>query len=348
MAFTNSNIWTRLTNWEYWPLPIVYIPIYLYWFILSVRARSFFFFTASNPGIEYGGMLGESKIKIMDTLPSELIPVTEFIDANTSSDEIQSIMAKLGLAFPVVIKPDIGERGWQVSIIYSKAALDRYSETNKVNLLLQEYIDLPVELGVFYYRFPGTKMGTVTSIVEKGMLMVEGDGTLSVHQLLRKNPRGKLQIDRLLKTNPELMEVVPAMGEIITVVPIGNHRLGTAFLDGNKYINEKIIRQFNDISAKIDGFYFGRFDLRCKSIQELEAGKMKIMELNGAGAEPAHIYHPGASIWKAYRVLLHHWKVMFQISLINHKRGIPYLSLKDGIEAIRKLKKYNQHKIPYS
>jgi len=348
MAFIKSNFWVRFTNWEYWPLPLVYIPIYIYWFILSIKAGSFFFFTASNPGIEYGGMLGESKIKIMEALPPELIPVTEFITASTSSEMIQSIMTKRGLKYPVIFKPDIGERGWQVEIINNNTELDQYLNENKVNLLLQEYIDEPVELGIFYYRFPGEKKGKVTSIVEKEMLKVQGDGSSSILQLLQKNPRGKLQIKRLLKTRPELMSKIPDTDEVVTVVPIGNHRLGTAFLDGNNYINEKINDLFDQISIKIKGFYFGRFDIRCKSIKDLERGKMKIMELNGAGAEPAHIYHPGASIWKAYHVLFHHWKVMFQISLMNHNHGIPYLKFKDGMKAISELKKYNRNKSPYS
>ena len=34
----------KLFNWEYWPFHFVYGPIYLYWFWLCARARSFFFF----------------------------------------------------------------------------------------------------------------------------------------------------------------------------------------------------------------------------------------------------------------------------------------------------------------
>lgn len=344
MALTYSNFWIRLTNWEYWPMPVVYIPIYIYWFWLSIRAKSFFFFTASNPGIEFGGMLGESKMKIMNILPTELIPKTIYISASSTPDQVDSLMTKHQLTYPIILKPDIGERGWQVELIKHRNALNDYIHSNNVNLLLQEYIDKPVELGVFYYRFPREDKGRITSIVEKGLLKVTGDGTSSVHQLLQVNPRGKLQIKRLLKTRPQLMAKVPLKDEEFTVVSIGNHRLGTAFLDGNKYINDKITKVFDQISNHIKGFYFGRFDLRCRSIQDLEQGKMKILELNGAGAEPAHIYHPGASIWTGYQVLFHHWKIMFQISLINHNGGIPYLRFSEGMKAIRSLMRYNRQK----
>jgi len=98
------------------------------------------------------------------------------------------------------------------------------------------------------------------------------------------------------------------------------------------------------VSKKIDGFYFGRFDLRCKSIEALKQGEMKIMELNGAGAEPAHIYHPEASLWNAYKVLFTHWKAMYEISVINHKSGTPYLSFIEGIRVVKNIKKYNKLK----
>ena len=71
---------------------------------------------------------------------------------------------------------------------------------------------------------------------------------------------------------------------------------------------------------------------------------MKIMELNGAGAEPAHIYHPNSSLWTAYKVLLSHWKVMYDISVINHKKGIPYLTLKEGMQVVKNINNYNKLK----
>ncbi len=346
MAFSISNFIIRLRSWEYWPLPVVYIPIYIYWFFLSIRARSFFYFTASNPGIEYGGMLGESKIKIMDILPDDVIPKTIFIPSTNTANEIQHLINTNGLAYPVILKPDIGERGWQVEIINSKEELDQYIDLNRVNLLLQEYVNEPVELGVFYYRLPNEEHGRVTSIVEKKLLAVTGDGKSTVIELLRMSPRGKLQVNRLSETQPELNERVPGLNEQIVVVPIGNHRLGTAFLDSNKYINQKIHNVFDVLSKNIEGFFFGRFDIRCSSIEQLEKGKMKIMELNGAGAEPAHIYNPGSSLWSAYKVLLFHWKIMFQISVQNHKLGIPYLGFRAGINAIQDLRKYNKNKQP--
>ena len=64
----------KLFNWEYWPFHFVYGPIYLYWFWLCARARSFFFFNTSNPSIINGGFLMESKKEIYDLIPATCHP----------------------------------------------------------------------------------------------------------------------------------------------------------------------------------------------------------------------------------------------------------------------------------
>jgi hypothetical protein len=63
------NFMTRLTQWEYWPFEVIYLPIFVYWLWLSVKARSLFFFSAANPSIENGGMLGESKLRFSTGSP---------------------------------------------------------------------------------------------------------------------------------------------------------------------------------------------------------------------------------------------------------------------------------------
>jgi hypothetical protein len=110
-------------------------------------------------------------------------------------------------------------------------------------------------------------------------------------------------------------------------------------LNGNHLINNQLIEVFDKISQSIPGFYYGRYDIRCKSLNELYKGKeIKILELNGAGAEPGHIYDPQFPILKAYRVLFHHWKVLYQISKANHKRGTAYMGAKDALQTIMKIR----------
>lgn len=87
---------------------------------------------------------------------------------------------------------------------------------------------------------------------------------------------------------------------------------------------------FDRISKEMRQFYFGRFDLKCASLEDLSKGNVKILEVNGCGAEPAHIYQPGFSLWEAYGVLFTHWNNLYQISFQNRQRGVPYTSFREG------------------
>jgi len=201
-----------------------------------------------------------------------------------------------------------------------------------------------LEMGIFYYRMPNEKNGRVTSIVLKEMMTVTGDGQSSVEQLLLKNPRSYITINEIEKTSGDIFNYVPETGENVEVVPIGNHCRGTTFLNGNHLINDKIHSSIDEAAKTYPGFYYGRFDLRCESIEKLEQGKFKILELNGCGAEPSHIYQPGYPIFKAYRELLFHLDLMYKISKVNHEFGIPYMSFMEGLQLIRFLRNYNQNK----
>lgn len=333
-----SNFIIRLTHWEYWPFGIVQFPFFMYWLWLSLRARSILFFSASNPGILMGGMFGESKYQVLKLIPEQFIPKTVLVQYPFSYRQVLAILRENGFEFPVIFKPDLGERGFMVKRIFNEADVEAYVLKIKANFIIQEFIDLPVECGVFYTRFPNDRNGSVTSLVLKEMLTVTGNGVSTLQELILDKPRAKLQWGTLKEVYVEnLSEVIPAE-KTIELNAIGNHCLGTKFLSGEQYINEKLSNTFDDISKQINGFYFGRFDLRCARIEDLYEGKIKIMELNGCGAEPAHIYQPGFSLWKALGILTTHWKNMFEISVQNHKRGVPYLSLKEGKRIYKQFK----------
>ena len=89
----------------------MYIPIYFYWFWLSIKARSFFFFSTSNPSIENSGFIMESKKAIYDILPTNLHPKTILIKLHVPQNAITDIVTSQKLQFPLVAKPNIGERG---------------------------------------------------------------------------------------------------------------------------------------------------------------------------------------------------------------------------------------------
>ncbi|CAG4990695.1 hypothetical protein DYBT9275_00593 [Dyadobacter sp. CECT 9275] len=321
----------RLRSWEYWPFAVVYIPVFIYWLWLSIKARSFLFFSASNPSIESGGMLGESKIDILDLISDEYKPLTLFINRKTDRRDLPEKLRFAGLNFPVIAKPNAGERGWGVEKIADLNALEQYHSKTPVDYLIQEYIHYPLELGVFYYRMPDQPGGTVSSMVQKEFLSVTGNGRDNLAELILANDRAVLQWERLKVKYATSLTTVPGMHEKITLVSIGNHCLGTKFLNANHLITPALTAVFDRISLSVQGFYFGRYDLRCTGLEDLYQGKnIKIMELNGAGAEPAHIYQSGFSILEAWKVLLRHWHILYKISRFNNEKGTPYLTFKEA------------------
>jgi hypothetical protein len=336
--FWHSNFIIKLRSWEYWPFGIVQAPAFIYWLWLSLKARSLFFFSASNPGIPTGGMFGESKFDILKKIPAAVRPKAVKVTYPTPVEDITKIIRDNQFTFPVIFKPDIGERGWMVKRIKTFDDVKNYQAGIKCDFIIQEYIDLPMEFGIFYTRYPGRAEGNVTSVTMKEMLYVEGDGKQTLKDLILAKPRAKLHWTELEQIHAARLDEVLSKGERIELVSIGNHCLGTMFLNGNHLITEKLSAVFNRISRQVEGFYFGRYDLRAASVADLEEGRVMIMELNGCGAEPAHIYHPGSSFWKAVRVLLNHFNVMYQISIANNKLGVPFLSFSEGVRMYKKFK----------
>lgn len=337
--------WTRITNFEFWSFDLFYFPVKIYYLFLAIRSRSLFFFTASNPSIEFGGMLGEKKSEIFDLIPDQYIPVTRLFTPNVSVEEVLDFLEISGLSLPIIAKPDVGERGWMVAKIDSEDELRDYLKEIRVNFLVQEFIDYPVELGVFFIKIPGEKQGRVTSIVKKGFLNVTGDGTNTVQELLEQNVRAVLQVDFDSPDVQAKAKNIPGQGEEVLIESIGNHCRGTTFLNYNHWIDEELHATFNKISGQIEDFYFGRFDLRCASIESLRKVKdFKILELNGAGSEPGHVYHPGSSIFSAYRDILWHMKMLRRVSAANRKRGHHYWEFSDGLKKMREISAYNKQK----
>jgi len=333
----------KIFNWEYWPFHVVYFPLFFYWLWLSLKARSFFYFSAANPSIETGGMSGESKFEILKSIPEKFIPSTIFVRAGTDFIWLKEEIKRKSISYPLIVKPDIGERGNLVEKIKNETTLKEYWKKIKVNFLIQEFINFEVELGVFYYRHPDWENGIVSSVVKKDYLKVTGDGRSTIFELMTRYPRAAFQIKRLSSGNKAFMDYIPKADESIELEPIGNHCRGTTFLNGNDLIDERLTEVFDGISKKIEGFYYGRYDLKCRSIEDLKRGEnIKIVELNGVGAEPAHIYHPGYSIIEGYKALFSHWKHMYEISRKNKERGHSYMTLKEGWQRWKWIRKYNR------
>ncbi|MEO7767012.1 MAG: hypothetical protein ABIS01_06280 [Ferruginibacter sp.] len=327
----------KLTNWEYWPFNVVYMPIFVYWLWLMIKARSVFFFNAANPLIKNGGFLMESKKEIYDLIPQEYYPVTLFFEAGSLVDEVMDVMKTSGMDFPVIAKPDIGMRGLLVQKINSQHELTNYINTTGVNFLVQDFIEYENEVGIFYYRYPNEAKGKISGIVGKEFLSVTGDGSSTIEELLMNDQRFILQLAVLKETHATTLKRVLQKNEQHLLVPYGNHSRGSKFLDLSHLTDEKLVNVIDEVCKKVPEFYFGRIDIRYHTWEELKQGKnFSIIELNGAGSEPTHIYDPKHSIFFAWKEIIRHLDILHRISRINHKREkISYMKFASGIKMLK-------------
>jgi len=331
----------KLLNWEYWPFDVMYSPIYFVWFWFSLKAKSFFFFGSSNPTIKNAGFLMESKKEIDALLPENYKPLTLFFPFDTKPEIIIDSVREHKLNYPLIIKPDIGMQGKAVVKVNNAFELLSAASRFTVDFIIQPFIPFPKEMGIFYVRYPDAEYGKITGIVEKEFLTVTGDGVSTIEQLLNKTPRYILQLPVLRKTLGERMHVIPRKNEEEVLVPYGNHVRGSLFLDSTYKNNPQLEALIDKVCKSVNGFYYGRLDIRFNSFEELVADKnWSIIELNGAGSEPTHIYDPKHSLFFAWKEIIRHLKMLYEISMQNKKKGFTFLSYKEGKKMLRENSRY--------
>src|SRR5690606_33087737 len=96
---------------------------------------------------------------------------------------VQRFMADNGLTFPVVLKPDRGERGSGVVIARDVAAVEAALRDEPAAIVAQAYV-AGIEWGVFYVRRPTVAHGGIFAITDKRLVAVTGDGRSSLERLI--------------------------------------------------------------------------------------------------------------------------------------------------------------------
>lgn len=279
----------------------------------------------------------ESKKEIYDCIPQQYYPKTLLIKKQSLKEEIFELIKHSALTFPLIGKPDIGMRGLSVKKLENENDIFDYASASKVDFLLQEFIPFEQEVGIFYYRYPNETKGHISGIVGKEFLTVTGDGVSTIEELLSKDKRFILQIPALQKAYGQKLSEILKQDKNFLLVPYGNHARGAKFIDLSYLIDEQLTNTVDKICKQINGFYFGRMDVRYNTWEELKEGKnFGIVELNGAGSEPTHIYDPQHSILFAWKEIIRHWKILSHISRINHhKEKMPYMNFSSGMQMFR-------------
>ena len=319
----------RTVRWEFWPLWIFYTPVAVYVVILSLRHRGFTF-TAANPALPAGGFVGESKDEIYKLIArsSPARPhLLRHVRIPRQSDPEASYFAAVRfiidnrVSYPLVVKPDAGERGDGVTVVHDDTLLKKALSDATSNMLVQEHFD-GVEASVFYYRKPGEDNGQIFSLTEKVFPIVCGDGRSTLEELILCDRRAFVIAKKYFERNAGRLQWVPDAGETVRLVDICSHSKGAIFLDGERLRTPELETKIDEICRGIPGFHFGRFDLRAESFDDLKRGtKFTIIELNGVTSESTNIYDPRYSLTDAYRILFAQWRVAFEIGSENIQRG---------------------------
>jgi len=323
LFFTRLKIWWyKQTHFEFFSINKIYLPLLPYMLYQALFLRSWYWFSYVNPLIYRSGMFEQPKNSLLKQLPKKNTINSFLIPKNSSQEDIEKKIIQSEISFPVVIKPDSGYRGIGIYKAENKQELFEIYQPS-FNFLVQEFTTRLHEFAVFYVRYPNEDTGTVISLVEKEFMSFIGDGNKTLFDLIMNHPRAWLYIERMSEIySPTQLHAVVPVGETVKASFIGSHNGGTIFYDKRSFITQKLSQQFDQLTKNIPEFYYGRYDVKADSIQDLEDGNFKILELNSAHAEPVHMYDPKTSIMDGYRIIFKNWFIMAKIAHQNKQRGI--------------------------
>lgn len=323
-----NTVFQRVVKWEFWPAWLFYSPVALFCAYLGLRYRGFSLPTAANLNQRNGGIIGESKIEILQTLMATSPDLTSdgyLVPAGPLSERIEKIRDtcyRNEVCFPFVLKPDAAQRGSGFKKVQSLEEAEQYLAQVSVPIVLQRYVAGPKEAGIFYYRFPAESKGHIFGITRKQFPFVIGDGARTLRELIMADSRARWIAPTYLERFATEADQLLVRGECVRLVEAGNHCQGCIFQDGSDLYTEELRARFDEISQRLPGFFIGRYDIRYTSDDELRAGKgFQIIELNGAASEATNIYDECNSLWWAYATLYHQWKLVYQIGAANRRLG---------------------------
>ncbi len=271
-----------------------------------------------NPGMShYSGMIDIPKSEINKNLPKKYLPKTLLCEKQNQTmtpwKTVLSFVEKIG-KYPVMCKPNMGERSSNVQYIMNEAELRTYFDDSAADFLVQEYCDYDNEFGISVEK---TENGTFTivSLVKKEMPFVVGDGHSSVETLIKKLSLPADQ-KKKIKENAASAEKAstPKKGEIVPIVRTASISLGTKIIDIRDQITPELETVISKTLTNYQGVHVGRYDIRANSLAEIGQGKFKIIEFNGTNGIPMHVYDDKFSVKEKYEQLETYFVIYNKIS----------------------------------
>ncbi|MCA9292502.1 MAG: alpha/beta fold hydrolase [Phycisphaerales bacterium] len=343
---------------EFWPMWLFYVPLVPWMAWLSLRYRGVLVFTCANPGFpEGGGVIGEQKSRILAGFSAnqrDVLPVVRLDpgDPETRVAALDRAMtdASCGIdGYPVVLKPEEGQRGFAVRIIEDRAEAIAYFNEMPAPAIAQVYHPGPAEFGVMWARNttePGPiddAPGFVFSVTRKTFPVIRGDGKSTIEELIWHHKRYRMQAKRFLKRLSNRRDEVLDEGRTLQIAMAGNHCQGTMFTDGADLITPELSRWMEQLAQSYrepgtgKRFDYGRIDVRCASEEAFRRAEgLGVVEINGTSSESTNLYDPNKSIFWMYGVLFRQWRVAYAIGARRRAEGAAPMTITELWRSIRR------------
>jgi D-alanine-D-alanine ligase-like ATP-grasp enzyme len=311
-----------------------HLPMFVLGVSWAMRLGKANYFAAANPALENGGLYNYSKFAAQNHFPQVNLPATCLIH---STEDLALILKKTSaqqILFPFIIKPDKGERGKGVKLISNRDELEKYLlDQPKDDYLIQEYIEKSQEYGVFFLKNPVTREFSIPSLTRKISLQVIGDGVSSISELIENHPRASRYQNLIQSADPNS---IPLQDEVVKLSPMGNHCKGAVFLDYSAYISSEMKASFKQIFESVEGINYGRLDVKVDDLSDLcDPEKIIILEVNGANAEPIHMYSPEKNYYEGLKTINLYFQKMALTAKLNLARQNRKYSKIDTLKSLR-------------
>lgn len=307
--------WTRH---EFWPQFILKIPTLVHFWAQALMHRSFTLFTLANRGLgDDGGHPAGSKFEHYTNFFAEkenplvaavsvktlLVPAADPLDLRL--ENALKLMRDNEVAFPCIIKPDIGDGGVGVLILRSREHLRNWLEVNPDDAVLQELVG-GNEYEVVWARRPGRSRGHIQAVVQKDFVNVRGDGERKLEELIWADDTSVSNGKLFSRLNFKAAARVLAPGETYALAPIGSRSRGANYHRRPDLRSGEFSALIDRLADACGDVHFLVLDIRAASDEALLAGRaLKITGVKGAGATAGMIFdgyvRMGAAYSRAFR-----------------------------------------------
>ena len=319
----------RARRFEFWPNWVIYAPMLPCFAWNALRFGFARTLTVVNPCWPDSGAVGESKQAGLEAFDSEFVSPSFLLappeGGAFTRDQIDAAVATLGSKgwpYPVIVKPDAGQRGLGVKLVRGEPALRELLASARAPVIVQRFEAGACEVGLFFIRDPGTD-GRLFSICDKRFPHAAGDGRSTLAELIERDPRLRLQARVFLERWAGQLDRVLAAGESLRLANAGNHAQGCLFVDGERLRTPELEAWVRRACSTARGFNYGRLDVRFPDEAACRRGEGGvILEANGITSESTNMYDPKLGALRAWKLMHAHWRAAFRIGAANRAKAV--------------------------